>query len=86
MTPGEAAVMNTSSTSRPVAISRRLAMSRSTAGQSFQAMGPVQAGWGMFREDMWVCVAANSGKSASSRRVWERTARSPPKPVSRSLT
>ena len=44
--------MNTSSTCWPAAASCRFLMSRSTAGQSFQAIGPVHAGCGMLREDM----------------------------------
>ena len=44
MTPGDAAVMKTSSTAEFAEASFNVAMSRSTAAQSFQAMGPVQAG------------------------------------------
>src|SRR6266508_2921865 len=43
-TPGEAAVMNTSSASTFLSEACRFSMSFSTASRSFQVMGPVHAG------------------------------------------
>ena len=51
MTPGEAAVMKTSSDSTPAVAAWSRWMSRCTASWSFQAIGPVQAGQGMVAEE-----------------------------------
>jgi len=47
ITPGDAAVMNTSSGCTPEVAAFSRSMSRCTAPLSFHSMGPVQAGQGL---------------------------------------
>src|SRR5881392_118387 len=63
-TPGEAAVMNTSSASTSLTAACRFSMSFSTASRSCQAMGPVHAG--RLGVALPVCRAVYSGKSLAS--------------------
>ena len=77
MTPGEAAVMNTSVGRAAATPARRCAMSRSGAARSFHSMGPVHAGRDTVERPT---RAAAAGKSAQSAR-WARAV--PPNPVIR---
>ena len=82
MTPGEAAVMNTSVGFTDDTAAVRLATSFCTAVRSFHSIGPLHAGRKIVerRSDF----AAASGKSAQSARVG--TAACPPNPARRCRT
>jgi hypothetical protein len=84
ITPGDAAVMNTSVASPAAA--RRLAMSASASAVSRYATGPLQLGLPKTaaRSGSLTILWANSGKASRSR-IW-KGAGSPPKPDSRSVT
>jgi hypothetical protein len=76
--------MKTSSAPEAAAASLRFWMSRSTAGQSFHATGPVHAGRFWNGGANWRAISVHSGNSSASGFGQEEL--SPAKPVSRSLT
>ncbi len=83
MTPGDAALMNASSTSAPSTAALRFAMSARTASRSLYLTGPMQAGISKSRSPMTRCM--NSGNSTMSAGI-PASPPVPPKPSRRSFT